>query len=900
MGKGIKIVEWAGIILLALSLLYFVVGEVTSKRESFFKVGNSNNYNDGWEMVLEDGAKTPIKVPGSYNIKRGSLFVLEKKISDDFPGAYLCTRSSQQDIKVYVDGVLRKDYTTKNTRKFGKNSVSVFIFVELLPEDAGKTLRMELVSNSTYSGYVNEVYCGDREQIWTGIVKNYLPVTLMALFMLILSVMVVIYCIIVHFVYKKKMDILYLGMGLVVSSVWLIAESKLRQIFLPNSTIASDVGFLMVMLLPLPFLIYINSIQKRRYEKIYTIIGLISVINFIGCTILQFTDKRDFSETMTSGHVIILLMIVAVLISVILDIKNRFIQDYKEVSLGMAGIMVAGIFEIYMVYDKFAIYNGVGLCIGLVFLFFMAVIQTGRDLLQLENDKRIAIAASESKTIFLANMSHEIRTPINTIVGMNEMILRENHNNDTKEYAKNIDNASKLLIGLIDDILDFSKLDAGKLEICENPYNVATMLKDVFLSASVRMKDKELEMHLDISENLPSVLNGDEIRIKQILNNLLSNAIKYTVEGSISISLKDVTDKDKYYIEFSVKDTGVGIREEDLPTLFDSFRRMELKRNKYIQGTGLGLSITKQLVENMDGTIKVDSKYGSGSTFTVTIPQGIVDETPMGKFEDVYYKITSDTEEKEIVKFSSDKSVLIVDDNEMNLKVMGALLGKSGINLDFATGGNQCIEKCKNIKYDLIFMDHMMPEPDGIKTLHKLREDVEGLNSNTVVVVLTANAIKGASEQYEKEGFADYITKPVEYSRLENVLVKYLMGSDETSSEDKDTSYLVDKEAGLNYCGGMDDLYLEVLQHYVKNATSYTIELENLYKEGKLADYARISHTLKSNSLTIGMKGFSEIAKAHEYAGKDLDEKYIGDNIDYYIECIKKSIKAVEEVIQSM
>ena len=907
-GKGIKIVEWAGIILLALSLLYFVIGEITSKKEAFFKVGNSNNYNDGWEMLLEDGSKTPIKVPGSYNVKRGGLFIVEKQISEDFQGAYLCTRSSQQDIKVYVDGVLRKDYTTKNTRRFGKNSVSVFIFIELLPEDAGKTLRMELVSNSTYSGYINEIYCGDREQIWTGIVKSYLPVTLMALFMLILSIMVVIYCIIVHFVYKKKMDILYLGMGLVVASVWLIAESKLRQIFLPNSTIASDVGFFMVMLLPLPFLIYINNIQKKRYEKIYTIIGLVTVINFIGCSLLQFIDVKDFSETMTSGHVIILIMILAVLVSVIIDMKNKFIQDYKEVSLGMAGIMVAGIFEIYMVYDKFAIYNGVGLCIGLVFLFFMAVIQTGRDLLQLEKDKRIAIAASESKTMFLANMSHEIRTPINTIVGMNEMILRENHDNDTKEYAKNIDNASKLLIGLIDDILDFSKLDAGKLEICENPYNVAAMLNDVFLGAKVRMEDKDLEMFLDIDEKLPSVLNGDEIRIKQIFNNLLTNAIKYTVEGSISISMKGILDEDKFFIEFSVKDTGVGIREEDMPTLFDSFRRMELKRNKYIQGTGLGLNITKQLVENMHGTINVVSKYGVGSTFTVTIPQEIVDDAPMGNFEEAYYKIASNNEEKKIVKFPSNKSVLIVDDNEMNLKVMGALLGKSGLSLDFATGGNQCVKKCKSIKYDLIFMDHMMPEPDGIKSLHMLREDLEGLNRDTVVVVLTANAIKGAAEHYEKEGFSDYVTKPVEYSRIEEVLIKYLGEPKAGNSElleTKQTSataieiprYILDKEVGVNYCGGMEDLYVEVLGHYVKNATAYKEELKAAFDDKNWKEYARIAHTLKSNSLTIGLSEFSEIAKEHEYAGKAEDEALIIEKYDYFLICLEESIRVVSKEI---
>lgn len=900
-GRGIKIVEWIATVFLTMSILYFVLGELVSEKEFDFKVDKSNLYNEDWEMVLQDEQRMPIKVPGSYDVKSGDLFIIEKKIADDFNGAYLCTRSSQQDIKVYVDGVLRSDYSTKNKRKFGKNSVSVFIFIQLLPEDAGKTLRMELVSHSTYSGYINDIYCGDREQIWTGIVKSYLPVTLLAIFMLLLSVMVIIYSIIIKVVYKKKMNILYLGVGLLVASVWLIAESKLRQIFLPSSTVASDVGFLMVMLLPLPFLIYINRIQKRRYEKAYAALGILAAINFVISTALQFADIKDFSETMMSGHFLIVVLIIIVFVTVLLDVRNKHIKDYKEVSLGMAGLMAAGVFEIYMVYDKFAIHNGVGLCIGLAFLFFMAVIQTGRDLLELEKEKQIAVAASESRTMFLANMSHEIRTPINTIVGMNEMILRENLDNDTREYAENIENASKLLMGLIDDILDFSKLDAGKLEIYENPYNVIAMLKDVFLGASVRLEDKALEVKLDIDENVPTILNGDEIRIKQIFNNLLTNAIKYTVEGSIAISLKGISEEIGFMLEFTVADTGVGIKEEDIPTLFDSFSRMEMKRNKYIQGTGLGLSITKQLVDNMGGTIKVDSVYGKGSTFTVTIPQLIVDDTPIGNFEEAYFSLKDEGKLRETIRFGSEQSVLIVDDNEMNLRVMSALLGKTGLKLDFASGGNECVEKCKEYKYDLIFMDHMMPEPDGIETLHIIREDTEGKNRDTKVIVLTANAIKGAAEQYQAEGFVDYITKPVEYARLEQLLIKYLADSTieddnkiaDNDSNDSQALYVLNKEEGLKYCGGLEDLYEEVLGHYIKNASEYKEELKICFEDKNWKDYARIAHTLKSNALTIGLPEFSKLAKEQEFAGKEANEKLIMESFENFISCLEESIKVV-------
>lgn len=904
--NGMRNIQCLAGIFLFIAIMYFVVGELSTEKEAYFKVGGSSSFNDGWEMVDCDGLRTPITVPGACGTKSGEVLRIEKQLPSDMEGTWICIRSTQQDIKISVDGEVIKYYSTKGTRSFGKNSVSVYVFAELRAEYAGKILSIEIVSHSPYSGYVNNMMVGDREQIWTGLVKKYLPVTILALFMLLLSVMLVFYCVIIRCVYKKNMDIFYLGLALLVASVWIIAESKLRQIFLPNSTIASDVGFFMIMLLPFPFLAYINKIQKNRYEKGYMIVGICSVVNFVISTLLQFADIKDFSETMTVSHIIIIVFIIMLFATVIIDIKNKYIREYKEVALGLAGLMLAGVGEIYQVYDEAAVNNGIALCAGLVFLFFMAVIQTGRDLLQLEKDKQIAVAASESRTMFLANMSHEIRTPINTIVGMNEMILRENHNNDTKEYAKNIENASKLLMGLIDDILDFSKLDAGKLEICENPYNVAAMLKDVFLGASVRLEDKELDIKLNVDENIPIELCGDEIRIKQIFNNLLSNAIKYTVEGSITIDLKGIRDKEKFSIEFSVTDTGVGIREDDLPTLFDSFQRMELNKNRHIQGTGLGLSITKQLVDNMGGNIKVDSKYGYGSCFAVVIPQQIVDDTPIGDFQDAFFAVSHGDEEREIVTFDSNKSLLVVDDNEMNLKVMSALLGKSGLKLDFVTSGTECIQRCKSNKYDLIFMDHMMPEPDGIQTLHLIRDDKEGMNRDTTVVVLTANAIKGVEEMYQKEGFADYISKPVEYGRVEEVLIKYIGDNNMDNATGANAwekgnvpspVYTLDKETGLMYCGGLDDLYQEVLGHYVKNATAYKEELKVHFGDKNWKEYARIAHTLKSNSLTIGLKEFSEVAKEHEFAGKAEDEALITEKYAYFIACLEESLRVVKQEI---
>ncbi len=771
--------QWTLWILMVISILYFILGELLMPSEKMYLDHQCNDYNDEWAQVLPDGTKQAIDVPGECDVKPGDILCIEKNIDSRQEDTWICIRSSQQDIAVYVGDELREEYSTKSTRGFGKNSVSLYVFFPLYEEDAGKTLRMEIVSNSPYSGYVNEMYEGERSDIWQHFFQLYLPGTLIALFMMLLSFAVVVYSNILHYMTKRRMEILYLGSGLLMASLWLLAESRLRQVMLPNSTIASDVGFLMVMLLPYPFLTYSNLIQKRRYQGIYMLIAVLAIVNCFTSILLQVFDIKDFSETMGYSHLILIVLIVSLVVTVCIDVKRGYIGEYLEVSVGMVGLMLAGLYEIYLVYDKSSLYNGIALCIGLVFLLLMAGIKTGRDMLSTEKEKQMAIMANESKDKFLANMSHEIRTPINTVIGMNEMILRENKDNTIQEYAQNIQSASRMLLSLINDVLDFSKIEAGKLEVTENPYHLSSLLNDVIMGIKVRAENKKLSLHLNIDENMPAVLKGDEIRIRQILNNLLSNAVKYTSEGSITFSAKGVQNDNRFMLEVSVQDTGNGIKKEDMAHLFDSFQRLELNKNRYIEGTGLGLSITKQLVNQMQGSIDVQSEYGKGSCFTVCIPQEIVDSQPMGDLEQAYKNAatsqgTIEKQEEKKHLYAPNASVLVVDDNKMNLTVVKALLKRSAIQLDFAMGGEECLEFTRNKKYDLILMDHMMPEPDGVQTLHMLREEKDNVNQNTTVIVLTANAIAGAAEQYLQEGFADYLAKPVVGEKLEEVLAKYL------------------------------------------------------------------------------------------------------------------------------
>ncbi len=417
-------------------------------------------------------------------------------------------------------------------------------------------------------------------------------------------------------------------------------------------------------------------------------------------------------------------------------------------------------------------------------------------LLKAETEKQAAIAKSESKDRFLASVSHEIRTPMNVIMGMNQMILLENQDENVNEYATSIKSSSEHLMDIINDILDFTKIDSGKLQIVEKEYDIYPLLQEVTLGIEAIMKQKKLSFVTNIDYSLPKVLKGDKKRIKQVLNNILSNAAKYTDQGSVTFTVKGIRNADGFILEISVEDTGIGIRPEDMDKVFDSFSRVEMNKNHYKEGTGLGLHITKELVECMKGNISLTSQYGKGSCFTVTLPQEIVSEG-MDATDEAETEIESVLGTSEIavegnevesgetsaetgvdVGVNSDvpakSKILAVDDNSMNLKLISMFFKNSDIQLDTAESGMEALEKTKNIAYDLILMDHMMPEMDGVETLHRIREDEENLNKDTKMIVLTANAIVGAREDYLKEGFEEYLTKPVVKEKLEEVVGRYV------------------------------------------------------------------------------------------------------------------------------
>ncbi|MGN0506683.1 MAG: DegV family protein [Lachnospiraceae bacterium] len=415
----------------------------------------------------------------------------------------------------------------------------------------------------------------------------------------------------------------------------------------------------------------------------------------------------------------------------------------------------------------------VSLIVGLVIRFQNYIYEEEQKKVLVKNEELERVY--ETKNKFFANMSHEIRTPINTIIGLNEMILREDVSDEIAENAIHIQEASKMLLALINDILDMSKIESGKMEIVPVQYETGAMFSELVNIIWIRAHEKKLEFKIDISPEIPSMLFGDEVRIKQIVTNLLTNAVKYTQKGYVTLTARgEQIGNNRLLLTISVKDSGAGIKKEDMQYLFQSFKRVDEGKNSHIEGTGLGLSISSQLVGMMGGKITVDSIYQKGSVFTVQIEQDIVDANPMGRM-DFMNRGSGQKRKRYQQSFEApDAKVLIVDDNEMNLLVAKKLLRGTKIQADLAKSGKECLECTKHKFYNVIFMDHMMPEMDGVETLSKLRRQENGLCREVPVIALTANVVPGADKIYRDMGFQGYLAKPISGSLLEAMLLKHL------------------------------------------------------------------------------------------------------------------------------
>ena len=870
-----------GVVLLACTLFLVITG-VVMPSEGSKPVADCEVFKTQWYHVLESGEKVPIEVPGKVEAKRGEVVTIMTTLPSDIKdGESIFFRSSLQDVTLYVDGELRVHYDTKESRPFGLNSPTKYVPLELEEGDAGKELVYQYVTQSKYAGNIRKMYIGDDDGIWLFLLRASTPKALIAIGLLAAGMFCITACGVMRFIYKKKLELRFLAWAIVLCAVWMLSELDIRQMWVDNVFVVTLCSYWSLMLIPLALLLYMDEVQKTRYRKLYMIAIIYSSGVFLIETLLQIFDVIQFTDQLIYVHIGIIFTAGCVGSTILTDIHKRRMKDYLTVGIGIVGFIILSIVELIWYYVSLGTSKGMFLAIGLMFLLVMAIIKTGQDLLLSEKKKQQAISAKEAEERFLANMSHEIRTPMNAIVGMTEILLRGNLTGEQKEYLENIKSSGNALVSIINDILDISKIEAGKMELVDDVYVTCQMMSDIDKIIKTRIGDKPIELVCDIDKNVPDRLYGDGLRIRQIIINLANNAVKFTDRGRITITMKAQQETDERIAVFvSVADTGQGIKKEDIKRLFGAFEQVDALKNKGKEGTGLGLTISSQLVEMMGGRLEVTSEYGKGSEFYFTIYQEPVSE-------DMEWKLEA---EDDIMNFTAPNArILLVDDNEINRKVALGLLEPLQMQIDTAINGKNAIDMIEQKEYDLVFMDHMMPVMDGVEATKHLREKEGDYYQKLPVIALTANAMNEAQKLFQEAGMNGFVAKPIVMKQICQVIRQWLpeemiqvAAMDEATGSDlvsvvKDSAVSdnvvktdelsqtesaasaeeilqiegIDVEEGIKNLGSKEFL-LELLVDYCNLIDSKALKIEKYLADERIKDYTIEVHALKSSSRLIG------------------------------------------------
>jgi len=779
-----------GFVILRVVFAFFVIVTIILSQKFLQRETEEVELSDilytGTFIWFHDGTYDMIDLPTKLDVKPGEPLIVETilprvvMISDT-----LCFNSAHETVRFYIKntidyakedvwGTKIYEYDTTDTWYGGNNSASGYVFVPMKAGYSGRVLRIEIISDSAYSGTLRELYYGDKAAMWTYIFKVMSSSFTVAAILLVAGGVLILGCVLIAIVITgRRISVNYLGWCAFSAGLWIMCESKYRQIIFSNYSFLAVVAFFVLFMYPASMIFYFNCIQDYRYDSFYKTLFCILAGTTIVCTVLHLTKTYDFVQTQYINYGAGYLTMLAILGILIYELIKKKLSDYKYAVFGYGFVMLGAVTEI--VQDVIGANRNTGKFLGMgLFMFvLLAAFNTAKVLLRNEEDNRKKIAEGEAKSQFLANMSHEIRTPLNAVLGMNQMILRDSKDAEITGYAQNIENSGNMLLSLINDILDFSKISAGKMTIVPTSYSLSKAINDLNNTLRQKAEAKKLEFNLHVDPELPEHLYGDEIRVRQIAINIINNAIKYTDVGSIDVSFDRArTADDRFAIKFTVKDTGKGIKEEDKAHLFKAFERVDEVNNMKIEGTGLGLSITASLVSLMGGTIEVNSEYGEGSEFVVIIPQKRDDAEPIGDFK---ARINTGNEERKRYNASfkaPDAKILVVDDTKTNLTIIKLLLRETEIKVSLADSGPAALEQLKNNQFDLVLLDHMMPDMDGVETLKHINEMYP--DRKFPVIALTANAVSGAKEQYLSLGFNDYLSKPVDSALLENLIKKWL------------------------------------------------------------------------------------------------------------------------------
>jgi signal transduction histidine kinase/DNA-binding response OmpR family regulator/HPt (histidine-containing phosphotransfer) domain-containing protein len=892
-----------------------------------------------WSMTTPEG--NVLTVGDSYlsdGSEKGTftmISTLPVKIPDDSCFCFIIGG----DCSVYVDGELRKDfYAARDMNIPGGNVKRFYMRAPLSPSDSGAEVML-IRYNAYRPGFIfQDTMVANETGFFKYMTSHYGLSFILEVILLIFSFVIVIISLFMLFQYKRQIAMLYGSMSILVVSGWLITNSYMYPFVFGHYHLDGIMNYMFCLFMPFCVIFYLDMLQHGRYRTIMKILLVVATIHLVVWPILHFTCLLPFPDALIYLNSTIGVEALVVSGVMIYDLIRGYIKDYKYTAIGFAGFFVCGLGEIVVLNAKLPVNGDILMLTGLAILLTLMTAQQISDLRKMREEGQKAINLSEAKTRFLASMSHEIRTPINAILGMNEMILRENSDPVIGEYAESVKSSGQMLLMLVNDVLDFSKIEAGKMEINPAEFTLSSLLHNVMPMLRERADEKHLALNINIQDEVPDGLFSDEFRIRQILINLINNAIKYTDTGSVTLTLGGkYTGNDAYLLAINVRDTGRGIKEDEQKHLFEAFSRADMKKNRNIEGTGLGLAIVGNIVDSMGGRITVESIYGEGSEFKVQLPVGVKDKTPLT--EDFDKKAgTPVSAGSESDYFAPEAAVLAVDDNSSNLRIVSLFLKRVGIVPELCDSGSSAIELCRTRHYDLILLDHMMPDPDGIKTLETIKNDISSLNSKTPAIVLTANAIAGSEKLYTEAGFDAYLTKPLDADLLEQTVKKYLpeekilppKNSVPKSAHEKSQSISyesdvmvfepvsartatdtmpeadkahnsqffdplvfrkklegiegLDYKSALGYAGGREDLLKETVEIIASECDEKAAHMRSCVTSEDWEGYGLAAHSLKGLMASIGLKKLSKRAKDHEFAAKDHDTGFILSDYEAFLD----------------
>ena len=879
-----------------------------------FELNNVWEMNGVWDLEESGGGAREVHLP--ERSVQGPYFTISAKVPEKLTdGDALFIRSTHQDVSVTVDhkNIYKYEFVP-NAAVNGTMVLVQYLEVPLQKKYAGKDLEISYYDRVSSTTSLEKIYVGDKSSFIYLILRQNALTLLAGLVLLVFGVISITRFFGysgIQALYTKAL--LYRGIAMIFFAGWFLFRSEAGQFIIGRADTAYDISYMSKMGLPIPCVLSIAYMEEKRYIRAAWIFNTVALILDIVIFVMLFTGIGnlytlsflfDFQLNAAAFFCVITIALI------VLKNKEPFGKiKYMVYALGIVGI--TAILEMAGWY----VYGPVGVFLPLGAIFFSVFVETRNSADSLSTIKKDIEynAYKRSQKTLLASISHELRTPINAILGLDEMIMRESTEDKIRSYAHDIQSSGNILLSLVNDLLDYSKLESGKKELRPEEYETLTLLRDVLVVARTRAAEKKLLFLVHISPDIPVRLYGDDGALRQVLLNILSNAVKYTEKGQVDFTVECKKYGKHVDITFKVKDTGIGIKKGDISKVTVPFLRLDEKKNKSIPGTGLGMSITDNLLKLMNSTLHIESEYGVGSEFSFVVRQDIQDVTPIGPFEADFTMRGQDTPERTLLS-CPDAKLLVVDDTALNLKVFRGLLKRSGAEIDTAEDGQKALELCAKEKYDIIFMDQRMPGMDGPETLTHIRKDSNvSINKETPVILLTANTSPGMVSEAINMGFNGYISKPIVPAQLEDAIRDYLpknkikdvakpqeknkeqheqhetlaangsgvelSGSAKqlnVSPQEKasvEEAVLLDRAAsmaGLASAQGVSilgKLYVQTLRDFAEMGEHNASEIENAMINKDYDTYTIKVHSLKSSASIIGATKVAEDAKELEELG---------------------------------